>query len=568
MEKPADQSIEGVDHVSYVNSTVDTPAEEDARPHLHSKTFLIVLAMYAIQFALLIQLVAAGAFAADVAAVIGGSDKSSWMLTALTITFVVLAPPISQAADYWGRRWFLIILCMIGFVGTLVASLATSMGMAIAGEVLVGACFAATPLTLAVVSEVLPHRLRLVAQAGISIANNLGSIFALLLGAALIRSKGPGGFRILFYINAGMFVLTALVTFFFYRPPVRELQQSLTTKEKLLKLDWIGYGLILVAAVLFVAGLSWAQNPYPWRDAHVLAPFVLGCVFFIILGIYSWKIKKDGLIHHALFSRDRNCALAFGGVFCEGLIFGVTNVFLPTQLIGVYGASAFRLSLVYTTAVLVSCMVAPAAVFICYRYKQLRILAVAGFVSFLIYGITMATSIVSGEAAFWGCQAFLGCGLMLVLSALVTAAQLSAPSEFISITSGLIASIRSLGVTVAVAIGEGIFHGQIAKVLPEKVAAAAIGNGLPKSSLGELLTDLTSGNAQDMLKIPGITTAIVESSLLALKHAYLDSVHDVWYACCAFAAIGLILSIFVLDPVKDLNNRIDAPVESERELYG
>lgn len=78
-------------------------------------------------------------------------------------------------------------------------------------------------------------------------------------------------------------------------------------------------------------------------------------------------------------------------------------------------------------------MVAPAAAFICYRFKQLRILAVAGFVSFLIYGITMATSVVSGEAAFWGCQAFLGCGLMLVLSALVTAAQLSAPPEFMCV---------------------------------------------------------------------------------------------------------------------------------------
>lgn len=43
MEKPVDQSVEGFDHVSYVNPMVDTPAEEDTPPHLHSKTFLIVL---------------------------------------------------------------------------------------------------------------------------------------------------------------------------------------------------------------------------------------------------------------------------------------------------------------------------------------------------------------------------------------------------------------------------------------------------------------------------------------------------------------------------------------------
>lgn len=65
-------------------------------------------------------------FPADIAAVVGGADISSWMLTALTITFVVLAPPISQAADYWGRRWLLIVLCLFGFVGTLICSRATS----------------------------------------------------------------------------------------------------------------------------------------------------------------------------------------------------------------------------------------------------------------------------------------------------------------------------------------------------------------------------------------------------------------------------------------------------------
>ena len=65
-------------------------------------------------------------YAPDVAAVVGGADISSWMFTALTITFVVVAPPISQVADYWGRRWALIVLCLFGFVGTLVCSLATS----------------------------------------------------------------------------------------------------------------------------------------------------------------------------------------------------------------------------------------------------------------------------------------------------------------------------------------------------------------------------------------------------------------------------------------------------------
>ena len=83
----------------------------------------------------------------------------------------------------------------------------------------------------------------------------------------------------------------------------------------------------------------------------------------------------------------------------------------------------------YTTAVLVSCAVAPAAAVISYRYKQIRLLSIAGFVSFLIFAVTIATSTVSNYAAFWGYQVFLGCGLTLTVFALVSAAQLSAPPE-------------------------------------------------------------------------------------------------------------------------------------------
>lgn len=78
------------------------------------------------------------------------------------MTFVVFAAPVSQAADYWGRRWLLIILAFLGCVGTIITSRATTVsahpissrnlfadpnqqiGMAIAGEVFVGACFAST----------------------------------------------------------------------------------------------------------------------------------------------------------------------------------------------------------------------------------------------------------------------------------------------------------------------------------------------------------------------------------------------------------------------------------------
>ena len=79
-------------------------------------------------------------------------------------------------------------------------------------------------------------------------------------------------------------------------------------------------------------------------------------------------------------------------------------------------------------------VICPIGAIICSRYKQVRSLIIVGFASFLIFSITMATSTIDNITAYWGIQVFLGIGLGLVLCAIVTAAQLSAPPELMHVT--------------------------------------------------------------------------------------------------------------------------------------
>lgn len=67
------------------------------------------------------NVVGAGAYARDLAAVLGGGDKSTWLVNSLTIMTVVLSPPISEAADFWGRKWFLVGLTAMGCVSVIVS---------------------------------------------------------------------------------------------------------------------------------------------------------------------------------------------------------------------------------------------------------------------------------------------------------------------------------------------------------------------------------------------------------------------------------------------------------------
>ncbi|RVX74921.1 hypothetical protein B0A52_01198 [Exophiala mesophila] len=547
--------------------------EDEPAPHLHIKTFLIVAAVSFISFAQLIQLVATGVFATTVAEAVGGASQSSWMLSSLTIAFVVFAPPVSQAADYWGRRWLLIILTMLGCVGTIITSRATSMGMAITGEVFVGAAFSATPLQFAVASEVLPRKQRLAGQAGINAAGGTGSIFALLAGAKFVDVYGIQGFRYLYYINltsetAGIFAMAALVCFLLYRPPVLELQTALTNRQKLARLDWPGYAITMGAVVLFSIGLSWALNPYPWSDPHVLAPFILGVALFVVLVVYCWKLRKNSFIPHALFSRDRNAALSLFAIWLEGFIFAAANIYVPTQTAVLYATTSMDVSLVFTIALVCYVVLSPVTAVICYKFKSLRTLIIVGFVFFLAWAICMATTTLGSSSAVRGYQALLGAALAFVLNAVVASAQLSAPPELISITSGLVAGIRSLGVTLGVAIYTAIFHSRITNLLPAKVTEAALQNGLPDSSVLEFIMALMAQNPDLLAAVPGITPEIIAAGTQALREAYLGSFRSVWIATSCFSAVSIIVSCFLVNPAKDLNNHIDNPAETDEALYG
>ena len=74
----------------------------------------------------------------------------------------------------------------------------------------------------------------------------------------------------------------------------------------------------------------------PWNDAHVLGPLLVGTFFLALTVLYEWKFKKDGVVHHGLFSRDRNFAIALGCVLLEGFVFFASNAYFPYQVSVVY----------------------------------------------------------------------------------------------------------------------------------------------------------------------------------------------------------------------------------------
>ncbi|KAJ9165483.1 MFS general substrate transporter [Coniochaeta hoffmannii] len=535
-------------------------------PHVHLRTYLAVLAVCLIYFAQDFALVGAGSQGQVIASTFGRTQDASWITATIAILTVVLGPIVSQASDYWGRKWFLVILTLIGATGAVIVSRANSMNMVIAGFAVIGIDFGVQPLLHTVASEVLPRRWRAWGQASVMVFNALALITGLIVGGHFNRRGDPNGFRYFFYIAAAFFALAAAICVYAYRPLPRPLQTAYTFNEKVAKLDWVGYALLSSSLVLFCVGLSYSQNPYEWSDPRVSATFAIGIALGFVLIAYEWKFKTDGMFHHGLFEKNRNFSIALLCVFCEGMAFFAVNIYFAFQVSVLYETDFLLVTTCFSIA-FVACLVGSVVTGIyCSKTKKVRWMTFSAFCIFVGFFIGMAATNKSTSNAAWGLPVLMGFGLGMTLVTLITAAQLSIPAELVSVATGLIISVRSLGGTIGIAIYNAVFISAM-KHLPDNIASAAISAGLPFSSVQQFVGDLAGQNQTDLVNVPGITPEIIGAGAGALLDTYATGFRNVWVTAIAFCVLAGISSVFLFDPSKEFNNHIDAPVEKDEDLY-
>lgn len=510
---------------------------------------------------------------------LGAPDKSAWFGSAITILTLATILPFSQAADYWGRKPFIMITTAFGVVGSIVISRSQNIATAIAGFVLVGAAFGCQSICYAIPSEVLHRKYRAYGQAASNIAAGLGAVTGVLAGGALTRTD-PEGWRIYWYISAATFAAGLAGIAFGYNPPPRELQVSMTRSQKLRHMDWIGSLLIASGLVLLVMALQWTDNPYKWSDRHILGSFVTGVGLLIAFGLWESKGTSEGVLHHRLFG-DRNFPIAIVLLFLEGLGFFTVNNFFVFEITLLNHTEEFSAGLRF--AVLFIASIAFAFVVGAYTTwtKQVREPLVVGFLLMTIFGILMVFYRSDLPLAnSYGYAVLSGSGLGIVLTNVLVAAQLGTPPDMISLSSGLPIATRSLGGAVGFAINNAIFNSSLQKELPSKIAAAVLPLGFNPKELGALIGAMASQNQAAVGGIPGITPQIIGAAASALEEAYRLSFRKLWIAAAVFSAAGVIGkfdsfctfqqmltfmsgSALLWNPKAEFNQNIDAPMEIE-----
>ncbi|KIW36916.1 uncharacterized protein PV06_10820 [Exophiala oligosperma] len=419
----------------------------------------------------------------------------------------------------------------LGAIGSIIIARTDTIGQAIAGQAIAGVAGINQALPQAVTSEVLPRRFRPYAQVLINIPGGVAAAVGTYLAGVMTRGS-PEGFRNYFYLVMALYVFSASIIVSTYQPPTRELQ-CLALREKLYRLDLPGCLLLAVGLLGVSLALCWSSNPYSWKNAHVLAPLIIGLCSMVILTLYAVFYRKDGIFHHGLFKR-RNFWVSELCFLGEGVAFIAANMYLGQQLELMYGASSWEVALVFGVAWWTWAASAPLCGWFIVKTQRAKVVIVVALASFTLYFALMAATNLSTRANIWGYNVFL------------------VSPELIAPATGLIVATRTFGACMGINIFSAILNSAVSRKLVPSVSRAAEAAGLPASSLEPFISALNGNHPDALASVPGVTDQVIQAATTASRKVYNLGFRNGYAAAAAFTTFAMFAAL----GLKDINMSI------------
>ena len=201
----------------------------------------------------------------------------SWIVTAYLLTSTAVAPLYGKLSDIHGRRAMMLTAIGIFIAGSAACAVAPNMTMLILGRGLQGLGGGGIlPLAQAIMADTITPRER--------------GRFQAYMGTVWITSGvgGPilGGFvaehfdwSMIFWLNVPVGLAAAFMTH-------RNLKR-LPRHERKHKLDLLGAGLMMAAAVALLLALTWGGTRFPWLSWEILGLIALSGAISLL---FAWRL--------------------------------------------------------------------------------------------------------------------------------------------------------------------------------------------------------------------------------------------------------------------------------------
>lgn len=444
-------------------------------------------------------------------------------------------------SDIFGRRWFFIGGSALALVGSAISAGTPSITGLIIGMTLIGLAFPAQLSFSVALAELIPNSWRGYMNGILFLVAVPFSTFGPLIGRQLQENTSQG-WRWSMYMNLIICGLSMILAFFFYHPPDFERLHTKFSKRHVMKnLDYVGMVLFAAGLALFLTGLNWGGQLYPWTSGHTLGTLIGGLA---ILGIFVvWEIfgAKDPLLPMRFMTN-----LPFVGlVLCAGAgsaVFYPLNLIWPQQITALYTSDPSRigwLSCALGGGALLGQCLCGLLIKALGRQKWQMIFTTSAMTAFIA---AMSASKQSNENTAIALCIMGSIMLGYVENMALTLAPFALEEKDIGVAVGILASIRTTIAGIATAIYTTVLTNKLTEFVPALVAPAAVEAGLDSASVPALVSGFFTGSFKD---VEGLTDSILAAATGAYQEAFVKSIHIVYLATLAFGSLAIIGAIFV-----------------------
>ena len=373
------------------------------------------------------------------------ASNVSWLLTSTLLVAAVSVPIMGRLGDMYGKRRMLLVAIGALVVGSLMTSFTDNIGLLIAGRAIQGASSAAIPLGISLLATVMPRERVGSSIALISAMLGVGGSLGLPLAGFVAEHAD---FHVLFWIT-GLAGVIAFVGILLIVPEAPARSGG--------RIDYVGS--ILLAAGLVALLLPLAQSStWGWDDPKIA---ILLASAVVLIGIFGWTQVRtaDPLVDLKALRRPpivltNAASILFGFALFASFIGTASYIEAPESSGYGFGSSLLVGGLAMLPGGLMMLLLAPVAAKLIAGRGAPQTLALGA----LVVAVGFAARIFVHDS-LWQVivgATIVGAGTGIGYAAMPSLINTHTPAAEIGAANGLNTLFRSLGSSLASAIGGSI----------------------------------------------------------------------------------------------------------------
>ncbi len=515
--------------------TTGTVARIDYASTLSGQAKAIILAgvLLGLFLAALDQTIVATALPAIIAD-LRGIDLLAWVSTGYLLASTAMVPIYGRLSDFYGRRVVLLFGIGVFLAGSALCGLAVTMMQLVGFRVLQGVGAAAlTSTAFAVPADLYPPAERARYQGLFGGVYALSSVLGPFLGGLLTDELS---WRWVFYVNVPLGALA--IVFILTRMP--RLASGIRAP-----IDWAGTGLLVLAVVPLLLGLTLDKSIYPWNSPLIVAMFVAAAAATVAF-LAVERRAPSAIMPLELFRNRTFAVVVLASLLTGAALFGAI-FFLSIFMVNVVGVSATAAGTTLIPLTLGIVVSAFGSSLIVQRLGRYKIPIIVGYVVSIVGFVLL--SMMDSTITQWGVtwrMIVLGVGLGPALPLMTLVVQNAVAFEKVGAATASRQFFMQIGAAVGVAVFGVVMTGALTSEFRAHVAPLLA--QLPPQVAGRIdLAQLRSGTGGQ--SSTAVARLDARSPLRrAMRDAFASSVTRV-YRYAAVLATAALFVIFALPEI-------------------